>query len=47
MLMQGAILSHPQPLLTVVESLGNFADFEDDFSFHFLLKLGVWYRCWG
>lgn len=45
MLIHNTPLSHPKPLLIVVESLGNFPDFEDDFSFHFLLKLGMWCRC--
>lgn len=46
MLIHSTLLSHPQPLLTVVESLGCFPDLEDDLSFHFLLKLGMWCRCW-
>lgn len=43
----GTFLSYPQSLLIHVESLGNFPDFEDDFNFQFLLKLGMWCRCWG
>lgn len=37
----GTFLSYPQPLLIDVKSLENFPDFEDDFNFHFLLKLGM------
>lgn len=43
----GTFLSYPQPLLIDVKSLENFPDFEDDFNFHFLLKLGMWCICWA